>query len=68
MEVDRVIGRLCCNPVAAFYYLQQRSDKRYSLTDCVSFVVMEKMNILQALAFDAHFEQAGFIRLPPISA
>jgi predicted nucleic acid-binding protein len=49
---------------AAFAYLQQRADKRYSLTDCVSFVVMRQLGIREALAFDAHFEQAGFARLP----
>jgi predicted nucleic acid-binding protein len=45
-------------------YFRRHSDKRYSLTDCVSFVVMEQRGIRQALAFDRHFEQAGFERLP----
>jgi predicted nucleic acid-binding protein len=49
---------------AAFTYLQQRRDKRHSLTDCVSFVVMQQLGIADALAFDAHFAQAGFTRLP----
>ncbi|HET6229496.1 MAG TPA: PIN domain-containing protein [Longimicrobiaceae bacterium] len=47
-------------------YLTQRADKRYSLTDCVSFVVMERLRIGGALAFDAHFEQAGFTRNPAL--
>lgn len=49
---------------AGFEYLSNRPDKRFSMTDCVSFVVMERLGIQEALAFDAHFEQAGFTRLP----
>ncbi|WP_419926692.1 type II toxin-antitoxin system VapC family toxin [Candidatus Poriferisocius sp.] len=40
-----------------------RSDKRWSLTDCVSFLVMEERNITDALAYDRDFEQAGFTAL-----
>jgi predicted nucleic acid-binding protein len=39
---------------------RQRLDKHWSLTDCVSFVVMQERGIHQALAHDHHFEQAGF--------
>ena len=37
-----------------------RADKEWSLTDCVSFVVMQQRGITRALAHDHHFEQAGF--------
>ena len=40
-----------------------RTDKEWSLTDCISFVVMEEHNIKEALTADHHFEQAGFIAL-----
>ena len=42
----------------------RHADKRYSLTDCVSFVVMRRRRIKKALAFDKHFTEAGFDRLP----
>ena len=45
-------------------YLKRRPDKRFSLTDCISSVVMNRLGIDQALTFDAHFEQAGFQRIP----
>ena len=39
---------------------KNRLDKNWSLTDCVSFKIMEQMGIYEALAYDKHFEQAGF--------
>ena len=39
----------------------KRSDKEWSLTDCISFVVMGDGNLTEALTGDRHFEQAGFI-------
>jgi predicted nucleic acid-binding protein len=49
---------------AAFGLFEERPDKRYSLTDCVSFVLMRERGISVALAFDRHFEQEGFVREP----
>jgi hypothetical protein len=37
-----------------------RPDKDWSLTDCISFVVMHDRGINDALTGDHHFEQAGF--------
>jgi uncharacterized protein len=37
-----------------------RPDKDWSLTDCISFVVMRDRQITDALTGDHHFEQAGF--------
>jgi len=41
----------------------RRPDKAWSLTDCISFVVMREQGITEALTGDRHFEQAGFIAL-----
>lgn len=38
----------------------QRLDKAWSLTDCISFVVMTERGLTEALTGDNHFEQAGF--------
>ena len=45
-------------------YFKNHQDKSYSLTDCISFVVMEQRHIPEALTFDKHFNQAGFRKLP----
>jgi predicted nucleic acid-binding protein len=38
----------------------QRPDKQWSLVDCISFVLMEREGITEALSGHRHFEQAGF--------
>jgi predicted nucleic acid-binding protein len=38
-----------------------RADKEWSVTDCLSFVVMDQRRIAMALTADKHFEQAGFL-------
>jgi uncharacterized protein len=44
----------------AFQLYQERSDKEWGMTDCISFVVMQDRGLTQALTPDVHFEQAGF--------
>ncbi|MEZ8221092.1 putative nucleic acid-binding protein, contains PIN domain [Candidatus Fervidibacteria bacterium JGI MDM2 JNZ-1-D12] len=47
----------------AWDLFQRRPDKRWSLVDCASFVVMQRWGITEALTTDINFEQAGFVRL-----
>jgi hypothetical protein len=47
----------------ALILYKQRPDQAWSHTDCSSFCIMAQQNILEALAYDKHFEQAGFIAL-----
>jgi predicted nucleic acid-binding protein len=45
---------------AGFHLYENRLDKDWSLTDCVSFAVMTLRGLSDALTADRHFEQAGF--------
>ena len=42
---------------------KERTDKEWSLTDCISFVIMRDLKLSAALTADRHFEQAGFMAL-----
>ena len=45
-----------------------RTDKTWSLTDCISFEIMRMQGITDALTADHHFEQAGFnVLLRPVT-
>lgn len=39
---------------------EQRPDKAWSLTDCISIVVMQEQGLKDVLTNDKHFQQAGF--------
>jgi len=41
-------------------FFEQRSDKKWSLVDCISFTVMRDEEITEALTGDHDFVQAGF--------
>jgi len=49
----------------AFVYLKKYEDKEYSAVDCLSFVVMEKLGIQEALAFDSDFGHRFVMRPGP---
>lgn len=52
--------------LAAFDYMRQHSDKRYSAVDCLSFVVMLKLGIEEALTFDRRDFSHRFIVKPDL--
>ncbi len=49
---------------AGWEVFQLNQDKNYSLTDCISFVVMRLQKITAALTFDSHFVQAKYQKVP----
>ena len=56
-EVVRVSPALF---TAAFHLYSEREDKAWSLTDCLSFLLMHEHGLANALTNDEHFAQAGF--------
>lgn len=60
VEIINVNGELLEQGLALF---ERRPDKEWSLADCISFEVMTRLGLAQALTSDGHFEQAGFVAL-----
>lgn len=63
VHADRQIEVVSLQPElsdAAIGLYRDRADKNWSLTDCLSFVIMERHALTEALPTDRHFEQAGF--------
>lgn len=70
-------SRFFGNQLATIYYLTQDdihtaweifrsfSDKAWSCTDCTSKVVIDKLALTTAFAFDHHFRQFGNIQVVP---
>ena len=54
---------------SAIEFYRGRAGRSWSLTDCLSFLVMERRGVAEALTTDHDFEQAGFkalmIAFPP---
>jgi len=50
---------------AAWEVFRQYRDKGWSFTDCTSKVMMERLGVTHAFAFDTHFEEFGtIVRVP----
>jgi predicted nucleic acid-binding protein len=59
----RVVPQTSLQFQDALALYEQSSDKKWSLTDCALFLVMRELGITEALAYDEHFKQAGFVAL-----
>jgi uncharacterized protein len=51
---------------SAVQLYRARPDKGWSLTDCLSLVVMDRRHLTEALITDGHFEQAGLKVMMPV--
>ena len=49
----------------AWNVFRRFTDKAWSFTDCVSYVVMQKLGIVTACSFDEHFRQFGTVAVVP---
>jgi hypothetical protein len=50
--------------VQAIEYFKRYKDQRIDLTDCLSFSIMERMNLNTAFTFDSDFQTHGFRMVP----
>jgi predicted nucleic acid-binding protein len=55
--IDLIDAVLLAEAVSLY---ESRADKEWGLTDCVSFVLMRRLGVSEALTADVHFRQAGF--------
>lgn len=63
---DPAVTIIPCNPESFAEGVElyaARKDKEWTLTDCISFAVMKREGLTEALTADRHFKQAGFIAL-----
>jgi len=49
----------------AWNVFRRFTDKAWSFTDCVSYVVMQRLKISTACSFDEHFRQFGTVAVVP---
>jgi predicted nucleic acid-binding protein len=64
-EQARIVWLSRADQRAAWQLFKRYSDKEFSFTDCTGFVLMERLGLTHAFAFDEHFDQTGqFARVP----
>lgn len=55
--IDRATSSLFAEALQVY---RDHPDKKWSLVDCSSFVIMERLGLDTALTFDRHYKQRGF--------
>lgn len=55
-EIQPITASLLDDAISLY---RERSDKEWGMTDCLSFVLMHREGITDALTADVHFRQAG---------
>lgn len=63
-EVVQLIRATADDEHRAWSLFRDRTDKQYSYTDCVSFVMMGRLGLTSAAALDEDFRREGFETLP----
>lgn len=49
----------------AWRWLRRHDERQYSFVDATSFVLMRRLRLREALAFDGDFSAAGFVEVRP---
>ena len=60
LQVERITAE---DEARAVGLVRSHADKTYSLCDALSFVVMERLGIDEAIAYDRHFREYGRFRI-----
>lgn len=64
-EIARIFRLTEPDEIKAWEVFKRFADKEWSFTDCTSRVLMERMGVTQAFAFDDHFRQFGTVTVYP---
>lgn len=65
-EVFTIIRGNRIDERSAMGYFKKYADQKIGFADCISFAVMQRLEIKRAFTFDKHFEMAGFEMAPAL--
>lgn len=64
-EITKLVQVTQIDETEAWKVFLKYKDKDFSFTDCISFVIMTRLNISKAFTFDCHFKQYGKFTVIP---